>query len=242
MWDLQFHVSQEESLVKPAQYAPIHCSSCSFLLPPSLNPFFFFLFLFCHTLPTGVGNGNPLQYSCLENPVDRGAWWAAVHGVAKNRTWLKQLSMPACIGEGNGNPPQDPCLENCRDGGAWWAAVYGVAQSQTRLKRLSSSSSSFSLKHLLCAIYYWPVIIRPLCLPTMPSVSWRGVLANKLNLPLRCFVFSKILWDNSFQGLNWKILRRISWERCWEAYMFWQNTSGGVRKTASLYDNVITME
>ena len=30
----------------------------------------------------GDGNGNPLQYSCLENPVDRGAWWAAVHGVA----------------------------------------------------------------------------------------------------------------------------------------------------------------
>ena len=31
-----------------------------------------------------VRNGNPLQYSCLENPMDRGAWWAAVHGVAKN--------------------------------------------------------------------------------------------------------------------------------------------------------------
>ena len=34
----------------------------------------------------GEGNGNPLQYSCLENPMDRGAWWAAVHGVAKSRT------------------------------------------------------------------------------------------------------------------------------------------------------------
>ena len=32
------------------------------------------------------GNGNPLQYSCLENPMDRGAWWAAVHGVTQNRT------------------------------------------------------------------------------------------------------------------------------------------------------------
>ena len=31
----------------------------------------------------GEGNGNPLQYSCLENPVDRGAWWTAVHGVAQ---------------------------------------------------------------------------------------------------------------------------------------------------------------
>ena len=36
----------------------------------------------------GEGNGNPLQYSCLENPVDRGAWRAAVHGVAKSQTWL----------------------------------------------------------------------------------------------------------------------------------------------------------
>ena len=34
----------------------------------------------------GEGNGNPLQYSCLENPVDRGAWWAAVHGVAQSQT------------------------------------------------------------------------------------------------------------------------------------------------------------
>ena len=35
-----------------------------------------------------VGNGNPLQYSCLENPMDRGAWWATVHGVAKSQTQL----------------------------------------------------------------------------------------------------------------------------------------------------------
>ena len=41
---------------------------------------------------TGEGNGNPLQCSCLENPRDRGAWWAAVYGVAQSRTWLKWLS------------------------------------------------------------------------------------------------------------------------------------------------------
>ena len=75
-----------------------------------------------------------------EDPVNRGAWWAAVHRVAQSRTRLKRLIMHACIGEGNGNPLQYFCLENPRDGGAWWATVYGVAQSQTRLKRLSSSS------------------------------------------------------------------------------------------------------
>ena len=40
----------------------------------------------------GEGNGNPLQCSCLENPRDGGAWWAAVYGVAQSQTWLKQLS------------------------------------------------------------------------------------------------------------------------------------------------------
>ena len=36
----------------------------------------------------GIGNGNPLRYSCLENSMDSGAWWATVHGVAKSRTEL----------------------------------------------------------------------------------------------------------------------------------------------------------
>ena len=40
----------------------------------------------------GGGNGNPLQYSFMENSMDRGAWWATVHGVAKSQTRLKRLS------------------------------------------------------------------------------------------------------------------------------------------------------
>ena len=40
----------------------------------------------------GEGNGTPLQYSCLENPMDGGAWWAVVHGVTKNRTWLSDFT------------------------------------------------------------------------------------------------------------------------------------------------------
>ena len=43
------------------------------------------------------GHGNPLQYSCLENSMDRGAWWATVHRVAKNQTGLKRLSTHADI-------------------------------------------------------------------------------------------------------------------------------------------------
>ena len=45
---------------------------------------------------TGEGNGNPLQCSCLENPRDGEAWWAAVYGVTQSRTWLKWLSSNRC--------------------------------------------------------------------------------------------------------------------------------------------------
>ena len=90
---------------------------------------------------TGEVSGNPLQYSCLENPMDRGAWWVAVHGVAKSRTRLNDFTFTFHF-HALENPLQCSCLENPRDGGAWWAAVYGVAQSQTRLTRLNSNSSS----------------------------------------------------------------------------------------------------
>ena len=43
----------------------------------------------------GEGNGNPLQYSCLENPMDRGAWWVTVRGVAKSRTRLSNFTLLA---------------------------------------------------------------------------------------------------------------------------------------------------
>ena len=43
----------------------------------------------------GGGNGNPLQYSCLENPMDRGAWWATVHRVAKSQTPLSDWPSPS---------------------------------------------------------------------------------------------------------------------------------------------------
>ena len=45
----------------------------------------------------GVENGNPLQYAYLDNPMDRGTWWATVHGVMKSRTILKQLRKQAHI-------------------------------------------------------------------------------------------------------------------------------------------------
>ena len=55
---------------------------------------------------TGEGNGNPLQCSCLENPRDGGAWWAAISGVAQSRTRLKRLSSSSKnsqFGDGDGH-------------------------------------------------------------------------------------------------------------------------------------------
>ena len=111
--------------------------------------------------------------------MDRGAWWAAVHGVTNSQTRLSDftftfhsslhkhshlvcaylsviLYLCICVamnGEGNGTSLQYSCLENPRDGGAWWAAIYGVAPSQTRLKQLSSSSSSSSFEKYMILLY-----------------------------------------------------------------------------------------
>ena len=110
----------------------------------------------------GEGNGNPLQYPCLENPMDRGAWQTTVHVVPRVRHYLATKPPPhlkwaflvaqtaktlptnagdpgsilgseRSPGEGNGIPLQYSCLENPMERGAWWATVHGVTKSQTRL-------------------------------------------------------------------------------------------------------------
>ena len=150
-----------------------------------------------------VYSGTPLQYSCLENPMDGGAWWAAVHGVAKSRDTTEGLHFHfslSCIREGNGNPLQCSCLENPRDGGAWWAAICGVAQSRTRLKQLSSSSKYFlnhvnlkfslkerkkvkSLSHVRLFATPWTVAYQaPPSMGFSRQEYWSGV-----PLPSKCF-------------------------------------------------------
>ena len=109
------------------------------------------------SLISGEGNGTPLQYSCLENPMDGGAWWAAVHGTTESWTQLSDFTFTFHfhVGEGNGNPLQCSCLENPRDSGTWRAAIYGVAQSRTRLKRLSSNSMYIFIRNrCVCVCEY----------------------------------------------------------------------------------------
>ena len=71
----------------------------------------------------GGGHGNLLQYSCLENPMDRGAWRATVHGVTKSRTRLKGLRMQACW-SGGGQQGQAECMAS-RNRGHLQGAVLG---------------------------------------------------------------------------------------------------------------------
>ena len=88
----------------------------------------------------GEGNGNPLQCSCLEDPRDGGAWWAAVCGVAQSQTRLTGLSSKQLR-----HPLQCSCLENTMDTGARWTTVLGIAKSQTGLIDFHETSHNSKL-------------------------------------------------------------------------------------------------
>ena len=86
-----------------------------------------------------ISNGTPLQYSCLENPMDGGAWWAAVNGVAWSRTWLSDFTFPFHFHALEKEMATHSSVLAWRIPGM--AEPGGVSQSRTQLKRLSSSSS-----------------------------------------------------------------------------------------------------
>ena len=78
--------------------------------------------------PSG-GNGKPLQYSCLENPMDRGDWWATVHGVTKSRTGLStQSTSPVAPGESSEPLWYGLAGMGCGGGdtSAWWLSTWSL--------------------------------------------------------------------------------------------------------------------
>ena len=88
-WRTQWHPTPVLLPGKPhGQRSLVGCSPWGRWESDMTERFHFHFSLSC----IGEGNGNPLQCSCLENPRDGGAWWAAVYGVAQSRTWLKRLS------------------------------------------------------------------------------------------------------------------------------------------------------
>ena len=93
------------------------------------------------TPSVGEGNGTPLQYFCLANPMDRGAWWAAVPGAARSWTRLSDFAFTFHFHALEKEMATHSSVLAWRIPGTGEpAAVSGVAQSRTRLKRLSSSS------------------------------------------------------------------------------------------------------
>ena len=89
------------------------------------------IYSFPTSLP-GEANGNPLQYSRLENPIDRGVWWATVHGVAKSRTRMKQLSLHAC----KSLPPNANITQNCNMKTRKWTLAQFIQHIQQLYRHL----------------------------------------------------------------------------------------------------------
>ena len=103
----------------------------------------------------GEGDGTPLQYSCLENPMDGRAWWAAVHGVAEGRTRLSDFTFTFHFHAPKKEMATHSSVLAWRIPGRWWAAVHGVAQTRSRLKRFSSSSSKHTFPQSVHLYHVW---------------------------------------------------------------------------------------
>ena len=85
---------------------------------------------FGHYVWHGEGNGTPLQYSCLENPMGGGAWWATVHRVTKSRTRLSNFTLTFHSHALEKEMATHSSVLDWRipgRGEPWWAVVYGVA-------------------------------------------------------------------------------------------------------------------
>ena len=113
----------------------------------------------------GEGNGNPLQCSCLENPMDRGAWWATVHGVAKSRTRLSNFTSLSV-----------QSLSRVRLFAAPWTAArqasLSITNSRSLLKLMSIESVMPSNHLILCC----PLLLLPSIFPSIRVFSNESAL------------------------------------------------------------------
>ena len=130
-------------------------------------------------LHTGEGDGTPLQYSCLENPMDGGAWWAAVHGVAKSRTRLSDFPFtfhfPALEKKmathssvlawrilGTGEPGGLPSMELHRVGHHWSdLAAAAACYTHASTLPLTGHLANLRKKLLIKLKYYADLGLRP---------------------------------------------------------------------------------
>ena len=193
----------------------------------------------------GEGNGNPLQYSCLENSVDGGAWLATVHGVAKSQTWLSDFTFFLSIvlfGGRNGNPLQCSCLENPMDGGAWWASLWGCKELD-KIKQLTHSLVYKSLLNELAWLVEQGMLlllgrfshVRLCAIPqtaahqTLPSLGfsrqehWSGLPFPSLMHESEKWKWSRSLLSDSLQSHGSSVhgifqARVLEWGAIWAKY------------------------
>ena len=159
-------------------------------------------------LKTGEGNGTPLQYSCLANPMDGGAWWAAVHGVARSQTWLSDFtftfhlhalekemathsSVLAWRTPGMGEPGGLPSVGSHRVGHDWSDLAAAAAAADAT----SLSSTSFPTKSW-APYSFWVLPFR-----ASPSV-------HSAHKALRIWLMGNLAYDKCFfkrqiWGLPW---------------------------------------
>ena len=120
----------------------------------------------------GEGNGTPLQHSCLENPIDWGAWWAAVHGVAKSRTRLSdstftfhfhalekematQSSVLAWRIPGTGEPRELPSMGSHRVRHNWSNLAAAAHARRVMLKILQARLQQHMNRELVSRSWWW---------------------------------------------------------------------------------------
>ena len=113
----------------------------------------------------GGGNGNPFQYSCLENPMDRGAWQAEVHGVAKSWTWLSDWALAWYISIGS--VLKDRACLPCKTTNTWaqgpfCSSVYLITYLPSllsidmhRLRSVLAKKTSYFLTYVACSFVIW---------------------------------------------------------------------------------------
>ena len=143
----------------------------------------------------GEGNGYPLQYSCLENSMHRGAWWVTIHEVTslmapvvKNLPHCRRCRFSHWVGKILwrrifGNPLQYSCLEISIDRGAWQATVHEVTKSQTQLNTRAQSRTKFinttTRKNLFLVSQLCTTLCSPMdCSP--PGFSVHGFLQGRI--------------------------------------------------------------
>ena len=141
----------------------------------------------------GRGHGTPLQYSCLENPMDRGVWWSTVHGVAKSQTWLKRLSTPT----------QEVYILSLAPH-RWYLSLnhlrhLGVLQPSPNKDSFLNPTLVRLLKILLCTSLQCLVLTKPCCI-SLARVSHPPQQIT-LNLPHGFFIFyHPSRWNQAPQG------------------------------------------